>query len=61
VTPLTLLILQQSEKSRWQTGKKSAAFFKIILDISNQGVIIKTSSIEDKHESLALRQLRFRH
>jgi len=27
-TPLTLLILQQSETSRWQTGKKSAAFLK---------------------------------
>jgi hypothetical protein len=29
-TPLALLILQQSENSRWQTGKKSAAILKII-------------------------------
>jgi hypothetical protein len=45
--PLTLLILQQSEKSRWQTGKKSAAFFKIILDISNQGVMIMKSKVAE--------------
>ena len=30
-TPLALLIQQQSNKSRWQTGKKSAAFFGFMM------------------------------